>query len=99
MSSIIEKIYYGRMFPSEQIVPRCDEYRDENRKVAKLMSELSKKLDADDREKLEALYDSMMITQSIMCLETYKAGFSSGLVLMKEAQQEADSPKPECIPS
>ncbi len=84
--SIMEEIYRGKVYPSEQIVPpKNSEYWKMQRRADDLLEEMESKFSRDDYAKVKELYDNLSESQSIMCLESYRCGFSMGLLLMKEA--------------
>jgi len=93
--SIMEEIYYGRVFPAEQIVPKNDKYWSEHRKADKRIEELKGELSKEDYTKLEEICNSLTECQGIICIESYRYGFAMGLLLMREAAENPYMQKDE----
>lgn len=84
--SIMEAIYRGEVYPSEQVVPpKGSEYWKLQRETGTLLEELEGKLGEEDYAKVKELCDYHSDSQDIMCMEFYRLGFSMGMLLMKEA--------------
>ncbi len=94
--SIMEEIYNGKVYPSEQVVPeKGGEYWKMHQRADKLLSEFENQLSKEEYAKLNEICDCMIDCQDIMCLEFYRLGFSMGLLLMKEAEENPYLPKEE----
>ena len=86
--SIMEEIYNGKMYPSEQVVPeKGGEYWKANKRVSQLLDELKDELNEENYAKMNEVCNCLSDCQDIMCLEFYRLGFSMGLLLMKEAEE------------
>lgn len=83
--SIMEELYNGKIYPSEQVLPADKGYREANRKVDQLISKLEGNLSKEDYAKMDKICDCLTDTQDIMCMEFFRLGLSMGLLLMKEA--------------
>lgn len=91
--SIMEELYNGKLYPSEQVSPKDDNYREANRRLDQLSSEMEERLSKEDYAKLDEICDCMVDTQDIMCMEFFRLGLSMGLLLMKEAVDNPYLPK------
>jgi hypothetical protein len=57
MKPILEELYYGRIYPFEQIVPQDPGYRPLGQKKSDIQKMLEEKLPAEDVQALEELLD------------------------------------------
>ena len=55
MNKILEQLYNGEIYPSENIVPTNPKYRPLTRKINDEREALQTKLNAEDSERLEVL--------------------------------------------
>lgn len=55
--SIMEELYNGKIYPSEQVLPADKGYREANRKVDQLISELEENLSKEDYAKIDKICD------------------------------------------
>jgi len=91
--SIIDNIYDGKLYPSEQVVSKNPRYIEADNAVNKLMIECEEKLSKEDYARLDEICDRMADCQDIMAREFFKLGFSMGLLMMKEAIENPYLPK------
>ena len=88
---ILEAIYNGDFYPGETVVPRSEKYRNALRACEKIMDQLAQRLTKEDYDLLETLLDQSSIAQ---CEESechFKYGFSAGLLLQQEAEEQVKS--------
>lgn len=83
---IMDLLFEGQIYPSEDIAPRTAEYRKLNRKVEALCGKLSAKLSSEDYELIEELCSQKAIIENILSREYFKYGLSLGLRLMQESE-------------
>jgi hypothetical protein len=57
MKPLLEELYYGRIYPFEQIVPQDPKYRPLGQKISDIKETLEEKLPAEDVQALEDLLD------------------------------------------
>ena len=88
---ILEAIFNGEFYPSEAIVPRSQQYVKALRACENLMQQLSRRLSKEDYALVEELQTQYQIAQ---CEENechFKYGFSAGLLLQQEAEEQIKS--------
>ena len=88
---ILEAIYNGDFYPSETVVPKSEKYRNALRVCEKIMDQLAQRLTKEDYDLVETLLDQSSIAQ---CEESechFKYGFSAGLLLQQEAEEQVKS--------
>lgn len=84
---IMDLLFDGRIYPSEDIVPQSKEYLEFNRNIEAICCELSGKLNDKDYEMVEELCNQMVGAQNLLCREYFKYGLSLGLRLMQESEK------------
>ncbi|MCD7884565.1 MAG: hypothetical protein LUI87_12795 [Lachnospiraceae bacterium] len=82
---LMEKIFDGKVYPAEQVVPESPEYWKACKKTRKIMIQLEKKLEKEDYNMIEKMLDIDSIAQDCMNKAMFECGFSMGLLLMHEA--------------
>lgn len=88
---ILEAIYNGDFYPSETVVPKSEKYQNALRACEKIMDQLAQRLTKEDYDLVETLLDQSSIAQ---CEESechFKYGFSAGLLLQQEAEEQVNS--------
>lgn len=91
--SVLEDLYSGKIYPSEIIVPRDEEYKPINRKIGEMREYFSGRLSPEDKEKFEQL--SNLIHESIY-MESYanfSYGFRLGVMLMTDVMTGYEEPE------
>lgn len=83
---VMDLIFDGQIYPSEDIVPQSAEYWESNRKVDELCGKLMEKLGSKDYELVEELCNQKAAMENILYREYFKYGLSLGLRLMQEAE-------------
>lgn len=84
MKSFLEELYYGKLYPSEQIVSDDPKYRALNRQTSEMMQMWKQKLTENDFIQLEAMLDLQGESNSIHNMETFVQGFKLGASMMME---------------
>ena len=88
---ILEALYNGEFYPSEIVVPNSQQYVQALRACESLMQQLSRRLSKEDYDLVEELQTESQIAQ---CEENechFKYGFSAGLLLQQEAEEQVKS--------
>lgn len=81
---ILEALYNGELYPSEQIVPDSKEYVEASRNADKLLEHFEKTLDESEYALLEKMWSYRTDYESIAGEEHYRYGFALGVLLMTE---------------
>lgn len=84
MNKILEQLYNGEIYPSENIVPTNPEYRPLTRKISDEREALQTKFNAEDNERLESLGEMYIETSAMYGYENFLCGFKMGALLMLE---------------
>ncbi|WP_110932599.1 DUF6809 family protein [Paenibacillus bouchesdurhonensis] len=84
MKSFLEELYYGKLYPSEQIVPDDPKYRALSRQISEMMQMWRQRLSEEDFRQLEAMLDLQGESNSIHNMETFVQGFKLGASMMIE---------------
>lgn len=90
MKSFLEELYYGKLYPSEQIVSDDPKYRALNRQISEMMQRWRKKLSEEDFRQLEAMLDLQGESNSIHNMATFVHGFKLGASMMIEVLDEKE---------
>ena len=88
---ILEAMYNGEFYPSEIVVPSSQQYVQALRACENVMQQLSRRLSKEDYALVEELQTQSRIAQ---CEENechFKYGFSAGLLLQQEAEEQVKS--------
>lgn len=93
MNNILEQLYNGEIYPSENIVPSNPQYRPLTLKISDEREALQSKLNAEDSERLEALGEMYVETSSMYGYENFLCGFKLGAFLMLEILKGEDGPE------
>ena len=91
--SILKELYFGKIYPDEQIVCNNNpEYIKARDKLAKVKEQLMKNLTSEeDRENLLNLDDLLYELIGIECFEGFAYGFKLAVKLMAESFKEIDT--------
>lgn len=81
---ILDAIFEGRIYPAENIVPKNHAFQESAKAVEGIMKYLEKNLTKEEYEKITELNDRILDGQILLGKELYKAGFATGVLLMKE---------------
>ncbi|MNJ46524.1 hypothetical protein D3C77_416560 [compost metagenome] len=84
MKSFLEELYYGKLYPSEQIVSDDPKYRALSRQISEMMQMWRQRLSEEDFRQLEAMLDLQGESNSIHNMETFVQGFKLGASMMVE---------------
>ncbi|AZK47287.1 DUF6809 family protein [Paenibacillus lentus] len=90
MKSFLEDLYYGKLYPNEQIVSDDPKYRALNRQISEMMRMWRQKLSEEDFRQLEAMLDLQGESNSIHNMETFVQGFKLGASMMIEVLDEKE---------
>ena len=85
---ILEAIYNGDFYPSETVVPKSEKYRNALRACEKIMDQLAQRLTKEDYDLVETLLDQSSIAQCEESECRFKVGFSAGLLLQQEVEEQ-----------
>ncbi len=91
MKSVINKLYDGKIFLAETVVPATDDYRAATHKASKLMDELQEALTAEENKKLEDMIDLNMEIIDMENRAIYAEGIRFGIGLMIELNRIDES--------
>ena len=80
---ILQQLYDGEIYPAENILPKCDEYRRIDQEINDIMGTLKDKLPSDQNllERLKFLENEM---STIYSFESFSYGFRLAVKLMSE---------------
>lgn len=90
---ILEAIYSGEIYPSENVVPESDEFRQANEEISNTMNFFQEKMSDEDYERLEKLCDYHADASLMVSQEHFKYGFTMGVLLMCEIFHSPFFPK------
>lgn len=84
MPTFLESLYYGKLIPSETIVPQDPQYRQLTRQISDSMISWKRKLSEEDFRELEALLDLYQQVQGIELADSFSKGFRLGAAMVFE---------------
>jgi len=84
VKTILEKMYEGKIYPDELIIPKDPEYHTINKKISEALEMWKKRLSEDDFEQLEALLDLRRKSSSMDAAESFMYGFKLGAAIIIE---------------
>lgn len=90
---VLEELYCGNIYPTEEGVPHTAEYRKLHKHTGVLLTELEEKLSKEQMELVNQFHSHVI---DVHCMEVeaqFQYGFSLGLVLMKEVYELLESRK------
>lgn len=91
---VLDELYYGNIYPSEQAVCQEKEYRKLHKHTGVLLEELEEKLSREQMELVNQFHSHLI---DIHCMEVkanFQYGFSMGLLMMREAQEMMEQLEP-----
>jgi hypothetical protein len=83
MKPFLEELYYGHLYPLEQIVPQDPEFHSVNEKKSGLMEMLEEKLPAEDVQALEELLDLGCDSSVMEAYASFEYGVKFGVLNKK----------------
>ena len=83
--SIIDDIYNGVYYPSEQVKPDSPAFLEHAGNVERLSKQLESLLTAEQRNVLDAFKSETAVVTDLYDLEFYRAGIKFGIQLLLEA--------------
>ena len=92
--SVIDDIYNGELYPSEQVKPDSAVFRDHSKAAEELSVRLDGVLNEEQRGILEEYKSEAAIVTDLYNLEFYRAGVTLGVRLFLEALG-AETPLPD----
>lgn len=84
MPNILESLYHGGFFPSENIVPKDPNYRSLNRQITDSLDAWRQRLSPDEFEELESLLELYSQVQGMDMSAAFVSGFKAGTMMMIE---------------
>jgi hypothetical protein len=84
MPTLLESLYYGRLIPEEQAVPKDPQYRQRSRELTEAMEAWKNRLSAEEFAELEALLDLQQEVQGMEVATAFTYGFKMGAVMIIE---------------
>lgn len=84
---VLDELYYGNIYPSEQAVSQDREYYKLHKHTAVLLTQLEERL---SKEQMKLVNQFHSHVTDVHCLEVkaqFQYGVSLGLMMMKEAQE------------
>ena len=91
MDNILEDLYEGRIYPSEQYSPTSEHYKKTREEYQKHYDDFKSKLDDTLAKEFENILDEKCSTISIELSEMFTYGFKIGAKMMMEILQETDT--------
>lgn len=88
---ILEKLFSGEFYASEQFVPKSEEYREENVAVSNIMSILFKRLNTEDFALVEELHNHLLSANFLESEAYFTYGVTVGIKLMIEVHAILDN--------
>lgn len=85
MKSVMEELYYGNIYPLEQIVPDNKDYRPLGEKLEAATEALKKTLNTEDAARLELMNSNSCELNSMTNYAAFSHGLRLGIMLMSEA--------------
>lgn len=84
---VLDELYYGNIYPSEQILIHDKEYQKLHKHTGVLLTQLEEKFSKEQMELVNQFHSHVI---DVHCLEVkaqFQYGLSLGLMMMKEAQE------------
>ena len=92
---ILEALFNGELYPSENVVPKSDKFRQAGAEISDTMRFFEEKLSKEDYERLERLMDRNADEGNMTNEEQFKYGFTLGVLMMCEIFHSPFCPKTE----
>ncbi len=89
--TLLQQLYDGEVYPSEQIVPRDSKYWELCRKLGEEKNHLREQLSVDERERFEAIETLSQEIASLYSYENFSCGFRLGTGLIIESISNCNS--------
>lgn len=80
--SILEDLYSGKIYPSEEIVPKEKNYRSINKEVGEFREYFREKIAPEDKEKFSQWDTLVHDTHYMECYANFSYGFRLGIMLL-----------------
>lgn len=90
--SLIDDIYNGAYYPSEQVKPDSESFLEHAACAEKLAGQIERLLTAEQREALDAYKSEAAIVTDLYNLAFYRAGVQFGIRLLLEALSGSAEP-------
>lgn len=84
---VLDELYYGNIYPSEQILIHDKEYQKLHRHTGVLLTQLEEKLSKEQMELVNQFHSHVIDVNSLESKANFQYGLSLGLMMMKEAQE------------
>lgn len=84
MSTLLEQLYRGKIYPAENIVIRTPEYKELQQKINSEKIYFNSILSSDDGKRFEDLGDMELDRSSLYAFENFAHGFRLGARLILE---------------
>ena len=92
---ILEALFNGELYPSENVVPKSDKFRQAGAEISDTMRFFEEKLSKEDYERLERLMDRNADEGNMTNEEQFKYGFTLRVLMMCEIFHSPFFPKTE----
>ena len=92
---VLEALFHGEIYPSENVVPKSDKFRQNGMEMTELMNYFEQKLSPEDYDRLEQLCNRHCDEGNMTNEEQFKYGFTMGALLMCEVFCSPYFPKTE----
>jgi hypothetical protein len=92
MKPLLEELYYGRIYPFEQIVPQDPGYRPLGQKKSDIKKMLQEKLQAEDVQALEELLDLCCDRGVMETYASFEYGVKFGVLMMLDVLGDKGEP-------
>ncbi len=90
MRKILEDLYFGNIVPYEKRMAASSEFRRLVKRAADCESQLTERLNEEERQLLNVLTNAQQEIDSITARENFILGFRLGIRLMAECMDEED---------
>ncbi len=84
MSTLLEQLYRGKIYPAENIVVRTQEYKDLKQKINDEKIYFKSILSSDDGKRFADLSDMELDRSAVYAFENFAYGFRLGMGLILE---------------
>ena len=84
---LLDELFEGRIYPSENVFPKTDEFKLVMHESDKLIKYFQERMSKEESKKMEELHSLLMKSQNMLCKEQFKYGFAMGVLLMKEVYE------------
>ncbi len=83
---VLDELYYGNIYPSEQILIHDKEYQKLHKHTGVLLTQLEEKLSKEHMELVNQFHSHVIDVHCMEVKAQFQYGLSLGLMMMKEAQ-------------